>query len=132
MVKPPALFERQGLERFIGTLPAATLVRQWGDSSVAKIGDKIFATFNDADGRPTLAFKCSEISFELLTGLDGVRPAPYLARASWVSVDATAPLTPKELAGYLTEAHRLVAARLTRGQRAALGLEPIAAARDTP
>jgi predicted DNA-binding protein (MmcQ/YjbR family) len=117
MLKPPALFERQGFERFIGTLPAATLVRQWGDSSVAKIGDKIFATFNDADGRPTLAFKCSEISFELLTGLDGVRPAPYLAHARGVAVDASAPLAPNELAGYLAEAHRVVAARLTRGAR---------------
>lgn len=111
-------------------LKAATIVRQWGDASVGKLGTKIFATFNEgSDGAaPRISFKCPEHSFELLTGLEGVRPAPYLARAKWVAVEAGSALNAAELAGYITEAHRLVAAKLTRKARAELGLDDLTGA----
>jgi predicted DNA-binding protein (MmcQ/YjbR family) len=119
------LFKRAGFEAFVLGLPAATLVRQWGDSSVGKVGGRIFALFGGgAAGHPaSISFKCSDLAFELLPGLEGVRPAPYLARAKWVVAAARCGLTEAELAGYLQEAHRLVAARLTRKLRAELGLE---------
>jgi hypothetical protein len=37
------LFEREGFEAFVRALPATSLVRQWGDASVGKVGGKIFA-----------------------------------------------------------------------------------------
>jgi predicted DNA-binding protein (MmcQ/YjbR family) len=127
MAKAARLFERGGFEAFVTALPATSVVRQWGDASVGKVGEKIFATFNDGTP-PSVSFKCSEHSFELLTGLMGVQPAPYLARAKWVAVAADSALSPKEVAGYVTEAHRLVAAKLTRKARAELGLAEIMAA----
>lgn len=48
-------------------------------------------------------------------------PAPYLARAKWVRITPNA-LPDDQLIAYLAEAHRLVAAGLTRKARAALGL----------
>jgi predicted DNA-binding protein (MmcQ/YjbR family) len=115
-----SLYSRAGFEAFVLGLPAATLVRQWRDDSVAKIGGKIFALL-DAEGGDVW-FKCSDMSYTLLLDLEGVRPAPYFARAHWVAVSPDAPLTEDELRAYLSSAHSLVASRLTRRVKAELGL----------
>lgn len=115
-----SLFERAGFEAFVLRLPKATLVHQWRDDSVAKIGGKVFALF-DKDGGE-IWFKASDMAFRILPELPQVRPAPYFARAGWVAVGPGAPISEDELSGYLREAHRLVAEKLTRKARAELGL----------
>ena len=119
------LLTRAGFEAYALGLPGATLVHQWGDASVAKVGGKIFALLSGwgTDGATGLSFKCSDMAFALLPDLDQVRPAPYLARAKWVQVLPGAPLTPDELRAYIAEAHRLVGSRLTRRVRTELGLD---------
>lgn len=114
------LFSRPAFERHVLGLPSATLVRQWRDDSVAKVGGKIFALL-DSDGGD-IWFKASPMSFDLLITLDGIRPAPYFARAGWVAVSPESPLRGEELAAYIAEAHRLIAARLPRRTKAELGL----------
>jgi predicted DNA-binding protein (MmcQ/YjbR family) len=52
----------------------------------------------------------------------GIIPAPYLARAQWVHLDRLDRLPDKQLKGYTTRAHAIVARRLTRKARAALGI----------
>ena len=116
----PAIMTRPGFEAFILTLPRATLVRQWRDDSVAKIGGKIFALLDRDPGEVWL--KVSDMAYELLTELDGIRPAPYFARAGWVAISAASPLRGDEVEAYLAEAHRLVASKLSRKVRAELGL----------
>ena len=124
-----SLFEREGFEAFVRALPATSLVRQWGDASVGKVGGKIFAIWGGGiTGDAALSFKCSDLAFAMLPELAGIRPAPYLARAKWVAASADCALSPVEVAAYVREAHRLVAARLTRKARAALGLEALIAA----
>ena len=124
------LMTRAGFEAFVLSLPGVSLVHQWGDAKVAKVGDKIFALLSGwaTDGAPGLSFKCSPISYQMLPELDQVRPAPYLARAQWVQVLTGAPLTPAELEAYVRQAHRLVAAKLTRKRQSELGLGPLIAA----
>jgi predicted DNA-binding protein (MmcQ/YjbR family) len=126
----PNLFERAGFEAFVLALPAATLVHQWGDASVGKVGGKIFALFGEGvTGSPAaISFKCSDMAFEMLPELKGIRPAPYLARAKWVVAEAGSALSAAEMAGYIREAHRLVAAKLTRRLKAELKLEALIAA----
>lgn len=125
------IFERAAFEDMILKLPAVTLVRQWGDASVGKVGGRIFALLSGwgTDGVPAISFKCSELAYEMLPELQHVRPAPYLARAKWVQVAPGAPLTEAEIRAYVAEAHRLVAARLTRRLQAELGLASLTAAR---
>ena len=121
-----SIFTRAGFEPFVLALPASTLVHQWRDDSVAKVGGKIFALLDQDPGEVWL--KVSELTFDMLTELAGVRPAPYFARASWVAVGPDAPLSEDELRRYIAEAHRLVAARLTRKARTELGLDALIAA----
>lgn len=120
------IFERAGFEAFVLALLAATLVHQWRDDSVAKVGGKIFALFDKDDGE--IWMKVSDMAFDLLPDLPGIRPAPYFARAKWVAVLPTSPLSDEDIAAYIMEAHRLVAARLTRKLRAALDLDKVIAA----
>ena len=101
------------------SLPAATLSVQWGDAQVAKVGGKIFAIITTDGG---LSFKASEIAYGALVESGRARPAPYLARASWVRFDDLADLDPQEIADWLVQAHALVCAKLTRAQRQALNL----------
>jgi predicted DNA-binding protein (MmcQ/YjbR family) len=109
----PEAFERAAL-----ALPGATMTIQWGDDRVFKLGGKMFAVL----GEGRCSFKASEIAFEALTASGRASPAPYLARAKWVSFDDVSALDADEVAGWLADAHALVAAKLTRKARAALGL----------
>ncbi|MDB5537135.1 MAG: MmcQ/YjbR family DNA-binding protein [Devosia sp.] len=120
------IFTRAGFEPFVLAQPAATLVHQWRDDSVAKVGGKIFALLDNDPGEVWL--KVSELAFDMLTELPGIRPAPYFARASWVAIGLEAPLREDEVRAYIVEAHRLIATRLTRRIRAELALDGLIAA----
>lgn len=100
-------------------LPATTMVVQWGGSDVYKVGGKVFAVVGFQNG---LAFKVSEIGFEVLTSDGGPgRQAPYFSKGGWVVVDLDA-VDLGEAGGWLEAAHQLVAAKLTKKLRAELGL----------
>jgi predicted DNA-binding protein (MmcQ/YjbR family) len=119
-----SLFAREPFEALIGSLRAAEIVRQWGDASVGKIGGKMFAIYWPlaADGVGGIAFKCSDISFQMLPELSGVIPAPYLARAKWVRVTPGSDLSDADIRAYVKEAHRLIASRLPRKLQGELGV----------
>ena len=111
------------LHVFVAALPRATLSIQWGSDHVYKIGGKMFTVMGPPDGKSrALSLKTSDESFEILTRLDGIIPAPYLARAKWVQLDKPQRLPAKELKAYLTRAHALVAATLTKKAQRELGL----------
>jgi predicted DNA-binding protein (MmcQ/YjbR family) len=111
------------LRAFIAALPGAALSIQWGSDHVYKIGGKMFAVMDPPDGKSrSLSFKASDESFEILTRLDGVIPAPYLARAKWVQLDKPQRLPAKELRAYLTRAHALVASSLPKKKQREMGL----------
>ena len=122
----PDIMRRAPFEAFVLGLPATTLVRQWRDDSVAKVGGRIFALLDKDPGEIWL--KVSDMAYSVMTELDGIRPAPYFARAGWVAISAESPLTEIELKAYLTRAHALVASRLSRKRQRELGLETIIAA----
>jgi predicted DNA-binding protein (MmcQ/YjbR family) len=100
-------------------LPAATMDVQWGDDHVYKVGGRMFAV--TAPGRGC-SIKVTDIAFEALVETGRARPAPYLARAKWVRFDDLADVDAAEMTDWLATAHALVAAKLTRKQRADLGL----------
>ena len=107
-------------KRYVGALPATEIVEQWG-SHVAKVGGKVFALCGEDGGHIT--FKVTELSFDGLTSLEGIAQAPYFAKRAWVSVETGAPLSDAELKAYIKASHGMVAAKLTRKLRAALGLD---------
>lgn len=116
--EPLTLHEPDAFRAFVVGLPATTLVEQW-DAQVAKVGGKVFCLLGNASG--DIVFKVNEIAFDGLVELEGIGQAPYFAKRQWVRVGPGA-LGTDLLAGYLTESHRMIAAKLTRKQRSELGL----------
>ena len=111
------------IEKFCLSLPGAERSIQWGDHHVFKVGGKIFAVLGDRDAKPqTMSFKTGDDSFAILTREKYIIPAPYLARAKWVQLEKLDALGTKDLKAYLTRAHALIAAGLTKKKRAELGI----------
>ena len=66
------------------------------------------------------AFKVTPAEFKRLIEIDGVIPAPYLARASWVALEDFDALPSAELERLIRDAHALVFAALPKKIRATL------------
>ena len=99
-------------------LPSVTVVVQWGGSDVYKVGGKVFAICGLAGG---ISFKVTPIGFMVLTEDGPGRQAPYCAKGHWVNVDLDG--APDEhLADWLSTAHSLIAAKLTKRVKLELGL----------
>jgi len=112
--------DRAGVGKVCLALPGATLDHPFGDDHDAyRVGGKMFAMVGERGG---LSFKVSDIAYEVLTGDGRARPAPYLARNKWVNLERIDAWPDDELAEHLAIAHSIVAAKLTRKARAALGL----------
>ena len=108
---------RATIEKVAMGLPAVTKVVQWGGVDVFKVAGKVFAISGDEG----VSFKVSEIGFMALTEGGPGRQAPYCAKGQWVNVDH-AYLSETDAADWLANAHRLIAAKLTKKVRAEAGL----------
>jgi predicted DNA-binding protein (MmcQ/YjbR family) len=100
--------------------PHATEHIQWGDDLVFKVAGKMFAVAALEGAGNAVAFKCTAEDFALLTEMEGIVPAPYLARARWVSLTRFDILSPAELARRLRQSYDLVVAGLPKKVRAGL------------
>jgi predicted DNA-binding protein (MmcQ/YjbR family) len=110
----------QQIADFCLSLPGAREDIKWGGVRVFSVAQsKMFALFH-LDSYDGLAFKVDDDLFLGFCDRPGIRPAPYLARARWVSMAAPYPLGDAELAELLTRSHQLVVRKLPK--RLQLGL----------
>jgi len=113
------------IDKFCATLPAATRTVQWEGVIVFKVGGRMFCLIAPADhsvGR--ISFKSAPQHYDALSRSPGFRPAPYLARAKWVSVDDPRVLTDREMKEYIKRAHAVIAAGLPKRTQRELALSP--------
>ena len=104
-------------------LPGATFDIKWGEDRCYCVGAKMFAGSGSVKKTaPRYSFKASDMAFELLIEQGVASPSPYMARAKWVVLSGVDVLPDEEVKAYLAQAHALVAAKLTKKARAALGL----------
>ena len=109
----------QQVADFCLQLPGAREDYKWGGVRVFSLaGNKMFALFSEA-----LAFKVAPELFLGMVDRPGIRPAPYLARAHWVSMSEPFPLLDAELREWLTRSHQLVVRRLPKIRQAGLLLD---------
>jgi predicted DNA-binding protein (MmcQ/YjbR family) len=114
----------EDFNKFCSALPSATHVVQWGGSHVWKVGGKVFAIGGWQDDAPSFTFKVSEISYQILKGQPGLRPAPYLASRglTWIQHYAEPGLSDGELKDYLRRSHLIVSQGLSKRKQRELGL----------
>lgn len=113
---------------FCAALPHTFHVVQWGGAHVWKVGGakgKVFAIGSQGEGEGLfVTFKCSQMSFDLLKDLPGMRPARYLASRGmlWLQRTDSRSMDDSALCDYIRESHKLAAANLPKGVRERLRL----------
>ena len=99
-------------------LPRVQETLQWKHNLVywvldKAVGGKMFALIDsERASRYVIAFAAGPQRFHGLLEVDGVHPAPYLARAHWVALEAWDVFPPSELAQQLKLAHAVTRAKL--------------------
>ena len=96
------------------SFPGCTEDVKWGADLVFSVGAKMFAVTASAAPAQAMSFKVDDERFLELTDRPGIMPAPYLARARWVQVEAGADLSDEEAAQLLRRSWELVFAKLTK------------------
>jgi predicted DNA-binding protein (MmcQ/YjbR family) len=102
------------------SLPHTTESVQWGDDLVFKVAGKMYAVAALEPGERWLTFKCSAEDFTELIERPGITPAPYLARAQWVSLEAPDAMPRAEVHARLRKAYDLIVAKLPKKTRVAI------------
>ena len=108
------------LRKLCLSFPHTTENVQWGYDLCFKVDGKLFAVTPLEVAPVRLSFKCSPENFVQLCERDGVRPAPYMARAQWVALEQLNTLPDSELRELLTESYQLVWERLPKKRQAEL------------
>jgi predicted DNA-binding protein (MmcQ/YjbR family) len=129
------------LRAYLLTLPHAVETMQWGANLVFWIGDKaiggkMFALINLEDPAPEgasphrrrvthqalMMYAAGLARYPELLELEGLIPAPYMARIHWVAAERWDVFTPAEWQRELHAAHALTLAKLPPKVRATLAL----------
>lgn len=104
---------------FCLALPGAREDYKWGGVRVFSIAEtRMFAVLGLRGD--DVAFKVASDLFLGYVDRPGVRPAPYLARAHWISMQAPYAMGTGELQDLLARSHQLVVARLPKRRQPGL------------
>ncbi|HXZ28895.1 MAG TPA: MmcQ/YjbR family DNA-binding protein [Terriglobales bacterium] len=116
------------------SLPHVTEKAQWVRDLVFKVGGKMFCVMNLEPQRDevVLSFKASDEEFIELQEIEGVVPAPYMARAKWVALQHRDVLPAPELKRLLGSARDLVFATLPKKVQQELSGAPPRPSRKRP
>jgi predicted DNA-binding protein (MmcQ/YjbR family) len=112
--------DSESTRAFLLRLPFVEETLQWGNNLVFWVGDKaiggkMFALLNlDAGSNGVLSFAAGPEGAAELLEIDGIFPAPYLARAHWVAMERWNALRTSELEARLRAARDLVEAALPK------------------
>jgi predicted DNA-binding protein (MmcQ/YjbR family) len=104
------------------SLPHTTEDIQWGNDLLFRVARKIFCVVPlEPQVVVKLSVKCTPEKFAELVEIEGIIPAPYMARSHWVAfVDLNA-LRQDEMRELIRDSYRLVFAGLPKKLQAELG-----------
>jgi predicted DNA-binding protein (MmcQ/YjbR family) len=140
---PPPGYPRKGqmdperIRAYLLSLPHAVETMQWGANLVFWVGDKtiggkMFALVNlDRDAArernktsPVISYAAGPQRYSELLEIEGVIPAPYMARIYWVAAERWNVFRATEWEQQLSAAHALTLNKLPPRTRAILALPP--------
>lgn len=109
---------------FCGSLPKAENVVQWGGAHVWKVGGKMFAVCFQKHDPLQFTFKASEIGYDVMKDMPGLRPAPYMASRGmkWIQHFEAPGLNDNELKEHFEASYEMAIERLTKKKKEELGL----------
>lgn len=91
---------------------------QWENHILFKVGGKMFLIYNlDKSYQNRFSIKCTPENFAILTELDNIIPAPYLARNSWINFKEGYKMNSKQVKELIAESYNLVFAKLPKKEQ---------------
>src|SRR5271155_3233810 len=120
--------DNERVREFCLGLPHVTESVNWGHHLVFFVGDKaiggkMFALIHlDGTGTGVVWFHCGAERYQELLETEGIIPAPYMARAYWVTVERWDVLRQREFEEELRKAHELVYAKLPKRTKTILAM----------
>lgn len=97
------------------SLPHVTERVQWDNDLLLCIGGKMFTVMAlDAAAPYRISLKCTPEEFAELTELEGIEPAPYVARYHWVSLKSLGALPQAELKRLVRDSYEMVKGKLPK------------------
>ena len=120
------------LRKLCGSFRGATEQIQWKDDLLFKVGGKMFVVIALEPARVWLTLKADPEEFAELVERPGILPAPYLARAKWISIESPDTLPQSEVAALLRKSYELVAAKLPKAVQRSLASRVSGAKRRKP
>ena len=120
--------DAERLRTFALTLPHVVETMQWGDNLLFWVGDqaiggKMFALAHlSGEAKAVLSFAAGPERFAELVEMEGVIPAPYMARIHWVAMQNWNAIPQTQLHAELKNAHARTHAKLPPKVKAALEL----------
>ena len=120
--------DNERIREFCLSLPHVKEAVGWGHHLVfwagdKEIGGKMFALVHlDDQGTGVLWFHCGAERYHELLEIEGIIPAPYMAKSHWVTVERWDALRPREFEEELRMAHELVFAKLPKRTKTVLAM----------
>jgi predicted DNA-binding protein (MmcQ/YjbR family) len=124
--------DAERVREYLLRLPHVVETMQWGANLVFWVGDKalggkMFAVVNlDDDQKAVLSFAAGPERYAELLEIEGVFPAPYLARAHWVALKHWGVFRSSELQELLEHGRRLIYDKMPKRNREVLAMPPSA------
>src|SRR5437660_2001667 len=115
---------------FCLSLPHATEDIQWEHDLLFRIAGKMFCVANMEPALvPTkIAFKCAPERFVELVEIEGIIPAPYMARNHWVAMIEMDALRQPEIKELIQASYQMILEKLPKKTQADLKMKPVAKA----
>jgi predicted DNA-binding protein (MmcQ/YjbR family) len=107
---------------FCLSLPHTTEKVRWEHNLLFCVAEKMYCVANlePGMGPSKITFKCTPEVFTQLVEVDGIIPAPYMARNHWVSVTDLEPFRQSDLKERIRSSYELVLAKLPQRTQARL------------
>jgi predicted DNA-binding protein (MmcQ/YjbR family) len=111
---------------FCLSLPHATEDVQWEHNLLFRIAGKMFciANLEPAVSPTKICFKCTPEKFAELVEVEGIIPAPYMARNHWVAMIEIDALRQPEIKDLIQDSHRMILEKLPKKKQSELSARP--------
>ena len=102
------------IRAFCLSFPGATEDVKWDNDLTFCVGQKMFAVTGLELAQGGISFKCTPEKFAELVEKDGIRPAHYVARYHWVTVENLDALKANELKALIEKSYEMVRDKLPK------------------
>lgn len=88
---------------------------KWENDLCFTIAEKMYCVASLVEPL-TISLKVTEAEFHSLVNIQGIKPAPYVARYFWINIEDMTVFTKKEWQKYITQSYNLIKEKLSKNR----------------